>query len=173
MSEAIITRRGGGSSIKSIQRGTATILAGASSVTIPITSVVTTNSIAFLTETSTQNPAIAKCKAYVIMDGSTQIRAVLSTAVQADTTETVYWQVIEYNNVLSLQRGTSAFADSTNTFVTITAVILAKTILHATHNTTSTFASGGICGSSLITTTSLFINSPGAGNLSWQIIQFR
>lgn len=104
---------GGGSNVKSIQRGT-TILT-AQSLDLTISSVDLNKSIVIMSYSDLNNSS----------DGNSLIRAKLTSATNINfylgeysTPKYIEWQVIEFNNVKSIQRG-----DFTTPSTTITAYV--------------------------------------------------
>lgn len=164
---------GGGSNIKSIQRGTIAINVATTTIDITVTSIDTTKSIAIISnnQDGVSNPSEA-CFAITIINATT-IR--ITRTASSFTSITVSWQLIEYNNVKSKQTGTfeqtSALTDQS---VTVTSVNTSKSILYATHTSVVT----GIQTASwvflykLLNSTTIAFNGQNASTKYWQLIEF-
>jgi len=168
MGEAIIARRGGGNNIKSIQRGTLT------------------------TSTTTQNIAITAVdlnSAVLIITGVEGSGSDAGYSVSAKLTSptniefkcayyagaTVSWQVVEFNNVKSLQRGTSTLKSS-GTDIAIAEINLSKSILVTNFRSSGTGAgyTGYSYHAKLTTNTNINARSTTSnGHLEWQVVEFK
>lgn len=158
------------SNIKSIQRGTSTISASNPSVNTAITSIDTTKSIIRITTKSSSifGASYDICKA--VITSSTQLTFTRNTS--NTNSITIYWEVIEFNNVKSLQSGQSGFAVTT---VTVSAVNTSKSLLFSSgiNNTTNTTADYYNFGSYLIDSTTIGLNYPPGGlAIYWYLIEF-
>lgn len=178
MGEAILSRRGGGggANIKSSQKIESYLDTSVQYVDVPITPIDTTVSIVLLSYQSAaaDNPSAISILAEII--NSTTVRV-----SRAGATGSLVWfniEVVEFNNVKSLQRGkltvTSSEGDSN---IAITSVNLAKS-----------FAVGSFASSKtevairwvqyryrLTATNQLRLTLPwdGAGLFAWQVIEFK
>jgi len=161
---------GGGSNIKSIQRGTFTMTA--TSNTITISSIDITKSVVMVTITGATSAAY---------DASSSTKGVLTnpttlTLTRQDTTYgiVVTWVVVEFNNVKSLQTGIKYM--SANTTVTISSVNVSKSLVFDSSDNNNTGVRSQIIDSrcDLINPTTLsFTVSSGVGyNHAWQVIEF-
>jgi hypothetical protein len=111
---------GGGSNIKSIQSGELT-LSGITTSTVNISTIDPTKSIIRVFCSSSSNYLRAN-KAMGEILNSTQIKF---TRGGTDSDLTIYWEVIEFSKVKSLQKGSLAG----NANVTIASVDISKTLI--------------------------------------------
>jgi len=129
---------GGGSNIKSIQRGTATLSATSQNVTIsevsPTKSIVR---IGFKYQSDNTMVQAAQNFIGARITNSTTVQLLLNTYASAQID--VYWEVIEFNNVKSIQTGvynTSLASDS----ITIANVNVSKcSVFHSCTSDNTTF----------------------------------
>lgn len=112
------------SPVKSTQRGSTT-LSGATSIDVTITAIDPTKSILIFTAGEAGGTTLPNVMVEGILVNATTIRFRKGTATGYTT---IKWQVIEFNNVKSLQRGEITIAGSTAT-AAITAVDLNKSVL--------------------------------------------
>lgn len=167
----------GGSNIKSIQRGVATIN-GLSTVDITISSVDTTKAICRVS-TGNQGATFAKALFKSEITSATNLRLTRNTA-DANDVQT-YWDVVEYNNVKLLQKGTVAInSGSSYATVNITSVDLAKAILFFDFSSDATdtapdfqyiMISGGIIANNQLKFYK--INTAYNFSVNWRVIEFK
>lgn len=159
----------GGSNIKSIQRGSVTMTAKGQTITI--SPVDTTK-------------AIVRINYFY---GSSQIGGCLISAELTNSTtitlnqggslsyQVVEWEVIEFNNIKSLQRGI-ATTTTASSDITISSVDTLKSIIFYSHQSTSTSTTllGNAIRVFLLSNTKLQVAQREAINLStyWQVIEF-
>lgn len=164
------------SNIKSIQRGSATINA-TNSVDVAITSINLTQSILnFGCSKASGNVAPVTVAVMGKLTNSTNIN--FSTDSNA-VAITVYWEVIEFNNVKSVQRGDLTInADNTDIAVTINSVNISKSMAITSCKTgySTATAIGVVCAAQLTSATNLNVRgaypSGYAVTAHWQVIEF-
>ncbi len=126
MGEAIISRRGGGSNVKSVQSGTYIMNPPEASKDITISTVNASNCI-ILVSGSPSSYAYTCLIAGHMVDNST---INVSRSSGSTFSVTISWQVIEFNAVKSIQRGTYTMDNGTwGGTASITEVNLLKTFL--------------------------------------------
>lgn len=163
---------GGGSSIQSIQSGTAILTA--QTLDVAITAVDLTKSVLIMSIKTTT--AGNTRESSLLIRGKLTSATNINFAMDAAFVEqiTVKWQVVTFNNVKSLQRGDLALS-LTNQNVTISAVDPLKTLLFFNYNSTTatSFVSGNLVAGSIANATTLnFLQSGSTKNLHWQVIEF-
>ena len=120
---------GGGAVIKSVQRGSATIGSGQSSISITISPIVMSKSVLTISYTansgaSTDVPSTAVCSGRIdSTNGVTFYRA--TSATQQILIE---WQLVEYDTGVSVQRGNIS-ASGTSFSATIVPVDVSKSMV--------------------------------------------
>lgn len=171
LSKASIFGSAGGSNIKSIQRGVATILYNATSSTVSIASVNTDKAIVKINiKGSADTPD--KLVVAVTLTNENTLTFARNTA-NADVY--IAWEVVEFVSVKSKQTGTTTCAQGSDVNVPITAVDLAKCMVFVSHKTsyTSNYAGCMTIMANLTTTTNLHLYSAtGPAYVNWQIIEF-
>jgi hypothetical protein len=164
---------GGGSNIKSIQRG---LVIATNSVNVTISSVDLANSVLIISYQGGGGTAVRNLKAMGKLTSSTNINFSLTTSAGYVT---VNWQVVEFNNVKSIQRGDVTLSAASES-VTINAVDWGKTMLLSSVKLNSTgtdltylVTDGGI---ERLTNTSIRLNTGNASNTGtahWQVVEFK
>lgn len=162
---------GAGSNIKSIQRGVVTF-----STTIPInitiSSVNFASSIVILTfDTGTNIGYADKVLVKGKLTSGTNLELTKYTA-QTDY-PTVYWQVIEFQNIKSLQQG--EFIYSSGNTVTISAVNTAKSVLffsYSSSNSTDSGSNAMFCSGGITSPTQLIFNGKVWLYIDWYVVEF-
>lgn len=169
---------GGGSNIKSIQRGTATIAnASASSPIIAIASVDLTKSIVRIQTSSASgqinSPADDIAEIHFLNNSQIQVSRVgINGALPFD------WEVIEFNNVKSLQSGNTSYLSKTTLDIVISTIDTAKSMLFYSSKpaTTVTNTKNNLRGTIKTSTTINFASSAQdtvyAQTIYWQVIEF-
>jgi hypothetical protein len=97
---------GGGSNIKSIQNGVSSMGTGVGYIDVTISAIDITKTVVIVTdgyETSGNYPYDGYCKMVASVINSTTIR--ITRGVTNANVNNINWQVIEFNNVKSLQSG--------------------------------------------------------------------
>lgn len=170
---------GGGSNIRSVQRGTVTFSTTDVTKTISINNVDLTKAIVLIEFSYTNTPAYAYYGGVSgVLSGATELLLSRFTPVTGTrATLKVSWQVIEFNNVKSLQKGslTTAF-NGTAYSVTINSVDVAKSILffNYTNDTGNTLFYGEhLEGSIADSTTINFYQLANAKTIKWQVVEFK
>ena len=160
-----------GSNIKSIQRGSATM--NALTVNVAISAVDITKSIVKIYMRNTAVSGTGYLTANAEITTSTNLRLAVVAIIVG--TEVVDWEIIEFNNVKSLQKGTKVVS-TTSEIVTITGVEPTKSVLFISwdapmsSNMHNLSASGELTNSTTIT---LFQASSGVvRTIKWQVIEF-
>lgn len=123
--------RGGGAGVQSVQRGTITIGAAATSNTATITTVDTTRSVVHLLGFSATGSSGTEWRDYacrIALTNATTVTATRATATEVDSVLVVSYEVVQFNPgmIRSIQRGTIA---NSGTTATISAVNMARTTL--------------------------------------------
>jgi hypothetical protein len=124
----------GGSSIKSIQRGTTSFLSSSTTIDVPITPIKKVTSIAMINFIFA-NDAQDDCVSIKILDDSTLRLQRVGTGTLIE----VNWQVIEYVSLKSRQEGALS---SVFTNVTISTVNTAKSFIYASFRSNMASTSG-------------------------------
>lgn len=166
----------GGSNIKSIQRGTATLNA-VSSLNVSISSVNSQNSIVRITEyydLSSFGADDIGVTADLTTDTNIFLSRVSSTGILV-----VKWEVIEFNNVKSKQKGTFVAGAATVETVSISSVNRFKSLLFTSVLSDQTDNNFGRLhfGQEITNDTTLtfyrYLLTAGARNINWQVIEFK
>lgn len=156
-------------SISRVQRGTGTIAYTVSVILVNIASVDLTKSIIKINHLGNGTMAVSNTLMRARFVSNTQIEI---TRVHAGGDVDFSWQVIEFNNVKSLQRGD---ASVTNINVNISSVNLSKSILFFSASTsfTGTSTDGYFIDGRLVSSTVInFKVLVGTANVHWQVIEF-
>ena len=167
---------GGGAVIKSVQRGYATLVDGASSTSVAINAVDMSSSIvliSFCTASGTDTPSSAVCSVRLASPTS----LLLYRATKAPTLILVSWQVIEYESGVSVQRGTIYSTGGTSFSTSISPVAVSKS--HTVHTSspegsTSVAVRAQVCGG-LSSSTGLTFNrytDYGPISIDWQVASY-
>lgn len=171
----ILQGEGGGSNVKSIQRGVASFPSGNYSVDVTIASVDLSVAIVTMSQKAI-NDGLRSMKLSAQILNATTIRftRLLTTAVGAFD---FAWEVTEYNNVKSLQKGIIETMASLLQNVNVSSIDVSKSILFATwctNATTNNYLASSmlyrISGSSTITFDS---SNTQHSNVSWQLLEFK
>jgi len=144
----------GGSNIKSIQRGSATIVNGQVKLAITITEVNQSNSIVRVTHIGTSaEPRISLIR--VTFLSNTQIEIEKNSS--ATPNDLIYWEVVEFNNVKSKQTGSVTLSSTSVVNTTVTSVVLGKSMVFYSHvhSATTTDVRAAILSCRLSTATNL------------------
>lgn len=163
------------SSIKSIQRGTVTLNANA--IAVSLAPIVMSNAIVVIHQrhVNNGNPANRNIVAAQIVT-NTQLSLYVS-AYDANYAPTVTWEVIEFNNVKSVQRGNVSVPDATTTNVSIAEVNLAKSFVYCTlisEATAQDYSNYALATCALTSATNLqFYSQAGINKAYWQVIEFK
>ena len=165
----------GGANIKSMQRGALSFPNGVSVQTVTISPVATDISLVKITSYGTSDTA-NNTTYKVELTNTTTITISKETT---STIATIYWEVIEYNNVKSKQTGSLNLTTDLETLVGITSINKDKSILYATHSTThSTSANAPQASRLLYSLENNQIALRTAANgysapVRWQVIEFK
>lgn len=165
----------GGATIKSIQRGVSQIPSGQSFIDVVISSVDELASIVRSPYTiqagSNLNDVIIKCE----LINNTTVRLSRNNA-PAFNSANIYWVVIEYNNVKSLQKGTYSLGVSgSEQTVNISSINVDKSQIFSsfTHNEGSSQIDGSNLGYRIINNTTIgFETGAIRPDIHWQVIEF-
>lgn len=166
---------GGGSNIKSIQRGSATIGAGLTYLDVTISNVDSTKTVVILNSDITSG-ALSQTLVRGVLTSNTNLR--LSVGGTTSAINVVQWQIIEFQNIKSSQQGTSvASASTSDILTTISSVNMAKSILFFTCDSANTTAStfvNSLISLSISTPTTLAYHNPDSytKNVSWYVVEF-
>jgi hypothetical protein len=154
------------------QTGTATIAAGAASVTVTIPAVCMTQSfLVFSVSTNDPDPGD-----YLVGGRMTNATTLTFSRFGTGTASTIKWQVFEFEGNVTVQSGTTNLT-ATPINVAITAVDLTKTFVIATMtNSGGGLGSGDSFTADLTSTTNLRLSATnGTANsiIYWQVIQYQ
>jgi hypothetical protein len=163
-----------GSSIKSVQAGTTTISGSSTSVNVTISQVDLSKSIVIISGLEGYPSSITVQQLLVAAEilNQTTLRISRSAGGGSDTI-IVPWQVIEFENIKSLQKGVSSTA-STN----ISNTNLSKSVLFFSYkstNTSTTLPYGFISARLMTIPTRIALSSPTSINnysVYWQVVEF-
>lgn len=167
---------GGGVTIKTLQRGTTVIGVNQDIVNVTITSVDATKAIirfGFYTNTNVASKAFVTG---VFSNNTTLLFA--RNVSDASATVTIYWEVIEFGNVKSVQKGsTSSAVSSSGTNVTISEVNTSNSLIFYSFTAASNDTSGKTVEAARFvnsTTISLLGQPSGSGTnyFNYQVIEF-
>lgn len=168
---------GGGSNIKNIQRGTASIINGGINVNITISSVDLSKTLLIFSirqDNTTNDPSACLARGYI--NASTNIKFERGSAPAKQIL--IDWQVIEFNGNVKVQNGLTALNDGVaqNT-ITISSVDLTKAVLFHSVTTSAasqTFADVLTSGylSSNTGVTFRRINSYLGNLIAWYVVEF-
>lgn len=160
--------------IKSVQKGKTVIQSGNSIQTQVISMVDINKSVVVINEGSDQNPPINTCKASGYLSAGNQLYLSTHNAVSGATVETVYWQVIEFYNVKSVQRGQNAYSEHDNNLA-ISTVDQTKSLLFSSYKTDGANQADGIFGLGITSNTNIEIKKGAFGNatLQWYVVELK
>lgn len=164
----------GGSNIKSIQRGSKIMTSNSNTVTI--SSIDLTKAIPKITligKGGTSNPAACYVSAKITDETTLTLEMGGWDTTYAPTVE---WEVVEFNNVKSLQKGSQAISAAT-TNVTITSINMLKSTLFYSYKTTSATLSNmsaAMGGGRINTATQLTFTQLNTDDktIEWYVIEF-
>lgn len=159
---------GGGSNIKSIQRGTT--LLNATTTNVSISAVDLTKSVVILSVESGGSGA-----SFILAKGVLTTSTNLELDIDASGYCTVYWQVIEFINIKSLQSGNKITALASDS-ITISPVNLTRSVVFHSYKTSEvdTSLTFGHVGLALTTATNISVIQYGAKNkdIQWYVVEF-
>lgn len=158
---------GGGNNIKSYQDGIASIPASATSVTVTITAVDVTKVAVRISTPAINAQANMNTVGYTVVNSTTIqffVNAIPTSGVS------VYWEVIEFANVKSLQSGTRT-GNGNSTFSTVNPD---KCLLFVAMMNTSTTNAGVqyLYGYQISSATSITFQGSGTMTYYWTIVEF-
>lgn len=163
---------GGGSNIKSIQRGVNSCTS--ISQTVTISAIDVTKSIVNISYSCSGNNALRNLLPKVVITNSTTLTITFNISPGYEVY--VSWEVIEFNNVKNLQTGLVNMPNATPLTVNISAVNLAKSMLYFTNNSVSaTSTANYVTMRGLIATgTTLTFNQGDtiSRDIAWQVVEF-
>lgn len=162
---------GSRSAIKSIQRGTASFVDGATSATVSVTGVDLTKAVLLVTYNNSSSDNAAMFINGVITN-STTLTFTRDTGSRANYFS---WQLIEFNNVKSLQSGIFTLGVATSGTVTISTVTTSKAIVFISFTGTSSNIYYDVVSAELTNATTITFKKGGAGGsneIAWQVIEF-
>jgi hypothetical protein len=166
----------GGNNIKSMQSGTATLGSGVATLTVPISEVNLSRAVVILTMNANTGTTPAEIMVRAMISDSTTVQLDRSSG---GNSVTVNWQVIEFNNVKSLQKGTFGVG-STQGIANISPVVFAKTMYFWSYWNNSTTVTAGSYhlgfDTSKVTSNNQIIFKPidtsGTKSVHWQVVEF-
>jgi hypothetical protein len=158
-----------GSNIKSIQRGRYENTSALVTIDIPVSTIDMSSSIVLLSVRTSDGR-----QAYGAITGVITSLNNIRLQVGIGSSQIIYWTLIEFNNVKSIQRGSFTYsANATNnpSTITINSVNTNKSFVIATHRGSNiTYAHDVAC--DLLNSTTLTVDANLAGTLEWQAIEF-
>ncbi len=162
---------GGGSNIKSIQRGSH-VLYNVIGQTITIGEVDLTKSIVKITvhadTISYAGPVNRAVKAKLI--SSTGLNFSVNSAAPVNTY--IEWEVIEFNNVKSIQKGDVALSANALKSVTVSPIETSKSVLFISHTSSTTDGVGYLVSGKVTSPTNIDLRCMSVSNVYWQLIEF-
>lgn len=163
------------SNIKSIQRGTATYNA-ATTLDVPITVVDLSKAIVIVTACHAYSSGVSP-SALAIMGKLTSATNINLSSAASLGSITVSWEVIEFNNVKSVQSGDfSVTSDNTDQSVAITAIDPTKSFIISSSKSgiSNATATGMLSIARIASSTSIVIRSSynTSETVHWQVIEF-
>jgi len=170
---------GGGSNIKSVQRGKSTLAFGVVALNVVISTVDINKSIVKIYRKPTSSTAISAAGAMVKAKITTSVNLELSRIddIYNGYDVDVYWEVVEFNNVKSLQKGDYVLTNPTTLEnIAINAINMSKSIIFASWTTisTSTAMIPVLDIAYINTSTQVSVMSSGfTGTIHWQVIEFK
>lgn len=173
-SKASVFGSSGGSNIKSIQRGTATIPYATNQLSVTINAVDVSKSIALCTERQIFSDYSTYLKAGIYQFTTTSLGLKRYNGGTSQALE-VDWQVIEFNNVKSKQSGSATPPTGSTQNVTINSVNMNKSILIVTSYVNNSASNGMEISSGILTSsTNIQLRGSGSGTpyVYWQVIEF-
>lgn len=170
----LASNSGGGVTIKTLQRGTSVIGINQDLINVTISSVDKTKAIirfGFFTNTNVAS------KAFVLSEFSNNTTLLFSrNTADSSATVTIYWEVIEFGNVKSVQKGSTSSSSSSGATVTISEVNISNSLIFYSFNTTSTIASGPASASRFTNSTTISligqISGTGTNYFNYQVVEF-
>jgi hypothetical protein len=157
------------SNVKSIQRGSIAITS--TSQNIVISAVTTANSIVRIYNQASTSSSTGDFSGTLTSSTNLNITNSMWTVSQ-----TIYWEVIEFNNVKSLQTGTYSLSVTSTTgvmqTVTISSINSVKALLFSNETSSSSTADGQSIGVILNSTTLGFNTVYATKTIKWQVIEF-
>ncbi|WP_143813081.1 hypothetical protein [Paenibacillus sp. XY044] len=161
-----------GGNIKSVQRGVTRFYgAGIISIDVPVSAIDIANTVLKTDVVSdTSSPAQAEVLGEII--DSTTIRFSINS--ETTTFETsARWELIEFQNLKSLQKGTIAGSGNSTTSVTISIVNTAKTITFMSYKSTNSSSSAVLKRASFVSNSSLTLYTvTGASTINYFVVEF-
>lgn len=167
---------GGGSNIKSMQRGFGQIAANVVINNIPISAVDLTKAVVMIWQSAPTNlgPAYTLVRAKLTSETNLEISRELTSTTASGSFN---WQVVEFNNAKSLQKGDYQFTG--NGTVTISAVDLNKTLLFVSATSTSDGTGTNameapffLLKQELISSTQFTLTRSSTNKSHWQVVEF-
>lgn len=163
---------GGGSNIKSIQRGTYAYVGTSKDITI--NSVDINKSIVLL---SFQGDGANQASYSLVLGKLTSSTILNLSSISSGGTFNVTWQVIEFDNIKSLQKGEVIQTNGVAAQVTISAVDVSKSIIFCSfkNSSTSTIIPAGRAEYSILNNTTIqFLNgTTGTKTFYWYVVEFK
>jgi hypothetical protein len=171
---------GSRSNVKSLQRGTATFGSSATTVTATISAVDLTKAIVRISGIWTNNSgstsySAGKSLAKVVLTNATTVT--ITIGVASAYAPTVQWEVVEFNNVKSLQSGTLAISayGLEGMSLVISSVTANKVMAFASGSSTddtTVFSKIRDLSCAVVDSTHITITTPVAESVNWQVIEF-
>jgi hypothetical protein len=162
--------------LRSVQSGTATIANGSSSVTATISSVDTTKAFlvfgASLGSDVTADPINSQASGQLAGATSVTFERIGTTG-----TITIHWYVAEFNNNVSVQRGSDSMPTVTSDNVTLSSVNTAKSFVIVSMRTSgATYDANDFVKAKLTSSTNLALDLQGSSMsdtvVEWQVIEY-
>lgn len=167
-----------GAVIRSIQRGVTTIPFNNNIINVTISAINLNNSIVKISHIDNRvgtNPSADQGNVRAELTSTTNLQLV-DNALSGSGGRDVYWEVVEFNNVKSVQRGNYSVNVTTEDIVNISSVDISKSIIFASHyhNSTLPDTAAFLLKSRIISATQIgFQTSLIRPTIHWQVIEFR
>jgi hypothetical protein len=164
-----------GSSIKSVQRGATQIDSGQNTKTLSISSVDLSKAVVKFTAYNPAETDPANCAIRVFFIDHQQLYFIMRANVDILAVQ-IFWEVIEFNNVKSIQRGSVTSIAGGGQTITISEINPAKSFVFASHSHTLTGAAivRAMVQKLCITDSTTLTHSASynQSDLEWQVIEF-
>lgn len=157
------------SPIKNTQRGIASITNGNTSVTVVLSTIDITKSIVKISYFG-----VGTLQPRAVITNSTTLTI---TRYASSGTTNVNWEVIEYNNVKSLQSGNLNLTGSTESVVSVSSINTLKSTLYVSHSTNDTDLNQVSLRDRIIDSTSIGFkfdfSDTSTATIQWYLIEFQ
>jgi len=177
LSENLLTKASvfgsGGNNIKSIQRGVVTLPVGTLLTNVTISTIKSSDSVVIISSRASGNDGANELCIKAKITSSTNLE--LSRYGSTVDAVSISWQVIEFTNIKSLQKGDYTFASQGEVTTTISPINTSKSIILFSFKTAYNGSGSGYCvGKILDSTTIAFscLTSLQSLDTHWQVVEF-